>query len=260
MIDAHVHLENGPLSKEYAYQFIHAAKEKGIEHLQILDHTHRFFEFADMYSDICSLDADMKSWFEKKQANSLQEYIDLIEEMKKENLPIQVDWGLEVCYEKEREPFLKDKLQQYPFDFLVGSVHSVYHRIYDIAAFSERLVWDAYDAQDIYKNYYKNLADCIQSGLFTQIGHPDVIKLYQIEPGYDLIPTYSQLAELAKKYNVKMEDNTGAYYRYNHPEIGLNPEFRKILQEKKVEIVWASDAHYPDDVGNCYEVLNSYYK
>ena len=43
MIDAHVHLENGPLSKEYVFEFIDTALEKGIDHLQILDHTHRFY-------------------------------------------------------------------------------------------------------------------------------------------------------------------------------------------------------------------------
>ncbi len=40
MIDAHTHLENGDLSIEYVHKFIDAAKEKGITHLQILDHTH----------------------------------------------------------------------------------------------------------------------------------------------------------------------------------------------------------------------------
>ena len=49
MIDAHTHLENGDLSIEYVHKFIDAAKEKGITHLQILDHTHRFFEFKDCY-------------------------------------------------------------------------------------------------------------------------------------------------------------------------------------------------------------------
>lgn len=53
MIDAHTHLENGDLSIEYVHKFIDAAKEKGITHLQILDHTHRFFEFKDCYKRVC---------------------------------------------------------------------------------------------------------------------------------------------------------------------------------------------------------------
>ena len=85
MIDAHVHLENGPLSKEYVYQFIRNAQVKGIDHLQILDHTHRFYEFKDMYDDICWQNPLQAQWFSQKQKNSLQDYIDLIEEIKKEH-------------------------------------------------------------------------------------------------------------------------------------------------------------------------------
>ena len=79
MIDAHVHLENGPLSKEYVFEFIDTALEKGIDHLQILDHTHRFYEFREMYADICQADPRQKAWFEKKQKNSIQDFIKLKE-------------------------------------------------------------------------------------------------------------------------------------------------------------------------------------
>lgn len=258
MIDAHVHLENGPLDKDYVYAFIKSAQEKGIDHLQILDHTHRFFEFKDMYADICKI-PEQKEWFLKKQKNSIQEYIDLIKEVKQENLPIHVSWGLEVCYQKDREEFLKEALQVYPFDFIVGSVHHVFERIYDISAFSQKLLWEQVDSKDIYKEYFQQLQYCIESDLFTQIGHPDVIKMYQIDPGYDLTKTYHTLAELAKKHKVIMEDNTGAYYRYHHPQIGLDPTFRKILLTEEVPIVWASDAHIPDHVGHCYNVLKEVY-
>lgn len=258
MIDAHVHLENGPLTKEYVLEFVQSAQNQGIDQLQILDHTHRFFEFGKMYADICK-EPQQKEWFEKKQKNSIQEYISLIEEVKQEKLPIQVTWGLEVCYRKKREDFLKEALKVYPFDFLVGSVHDVFGLVYDISAFSKELLWNQVESAKIYQGYYEQLAQCIESDLFTQIGHPDVIKMYQIDPGYDLKPTYEHLAQLAKKHHVVMEDNTGAYYRYRHPQIGLDPAFRQILLEKEVPIVWASDAHIPANVGRCYDVLKEAY-
>ena len=43
--DNHVHLENGPLSKEYVEEFISQAVKMGVSELHILDHTHRFKEF-----------------------------------------------------------------------------------------------------------------------------------------------------------------------------------------------------------------------
>ena len=45
MIDGHMHLEYGDLSKEYVLQFVESAVKNGMDEIQILDHTHRFKEF-----------------------------------------------------------------------------------------------------------------------------------------------------------------------------------------------------------------------
>lgn len=254
MIDGHTHLENGNLSKEYVHKFIDAAIDKGITHLQILDHTHRFFEFKEMYQDVCKIEVQ-KEWFLKKQKNSIKEYHVLIEEIKQEELPIKVSFGLEVCFMKGYEDFLKPLLKSFPYDFIVGSVHSVDGYLYDMDAFSKELLWNKRNPKEIYEKYYSNLEAAITSDLFTQIGHPDVIKMYNYDPGYDLTRTYKRLAYLAKVHNVKMEDNTGAYYRYHHQDIGLNENFRKILKEYEVEIITASDAHNPGDVARCFELF-----
>lgn len=254
-VDGHVHLENGPLSKEYVWEFVNAAKEKGITHLQILDHTHRFYEFHDMYKGVYETSPLQKAWFEKKQVNSIKDYHALIEEIKKEDFPIDVTFGLEVCYSPENEEFLRDILSQYPYDFLVGSVHSIDGYLYDMDAFSKQLLWDVQDVSSIYQRYYDRLLKAIESDLFTQIGHPDVIKMYNYDPGYDLLPTYKILAKAAKEHGVKMEDNTGAHYRYHHEDVGLDPAFRKVLYEEGVPIITASDAHYPTHVAKDFDLL-----
>ena len=45
MIDGHMHLEYGPLSVDYVLEFVQEAVKKGLDEIQILDHTHRFKEF-----------------------------------------------------------------------------------------------------------------------------------------------------------------------------------------------------------------------
>lgn len=256
MIDAHTHLENGDLSIEYVHKFIDAAKSKGITQLQILDHTHRFFEFKDCYKRVCAVSKLQEDWFLKKQKNSIDDYLKLIETLKKETFDIDVRFGLEVCYTPETESLLSSILKNYHFDFLVGSVHSVDGYLYDMDAFSKELLWNKNDPSNIYKSYYGAIEKLIQSNLFDQVGHPDVIKLYSIDPGYDLHPTYHHIARLANEYKIKMEDNTKAHYSYHHPDIGLNADFRNILKENNVKIVTASDAHYPNDVGRCFELLD----
>lgn len=50
------------------------------------------------------------------------------------------------------------------------------------------------DPSNIYKSYYDTIEKLIQSNLFDQVGHPDVIKLYSVDPGYVyILPTIISL-------------------------------------------------------------------
>lgn len=249
MIDGHMHLENGPLSVEYAMEFVEAGVKAGMDTIQILDHTHRFLEFQPIYEKLKQASPYQKEWFEKKTLEPLQTYFDLIETMKKMTLPIEVRFGLEVCYAPQDKAFLKDILAQYPYDFLIGSIHSIDGLLYDMNAFSREILWDKYDTNAIYKRYYDIMEDMITSDLFTQIGHPDQLKLFHYEPDYDLVPTYERIAQLAKDHDVYMETNTGCHYRYHHEDIGTNRVFLDILRQHGVKIMTASDAHQPQHVG-----------
>lgn len=249
MIDGHMHLENGPLHVDYAMEFVNEGMKKGMDVIQILDHTHRFVEFAPIYEPLKEASIQQKDWFLKKKLEPLQNYFDLIEEMKKKQLPIEVRFGLEVCYAPADKEFFKTLLAQYPYDFMIGSIHSIDGLLYDMKKFSKEILWDKYDVDKIYKHYYEIMEDMITSDLFTQIGHPDQLKLFHYEPTYDLIPTYEHIAALAKEHHVAMEHNTGIHYRYGHEDLGTNMEFLKILKKHDVTIITASDAHQPKHVG-----------
>lgn len=253
MIDGHVHLENGELSVEYCMQFVKEAQKKGITKLHILDHTHRFQEFSFMYDKLKEI-TQQKIWLQNKLKDSLLTYLGLIEEMKKKDLPIEVCFGLEVCYTPQDKMFLKKFLQNYSFDFLVGSIHSIDGKLYDMP-FSKEILWEREDIDTIYQRYFKIMEDMIDSNLFTQIGHPDQLKLFHYAPSYNLLPTYTRIAKAAKEHEVFMENNTGIHYRYGHEDIGTNEQFLSILRNEGVKIITASDAHFPSDVGRCFEMI-----
>lgn len=248
MIDGHVHLEKGPLTVAYVMEMVDAAVKMDIDTLQILDHTHRFHEFEPLYTTVKARHPLQAAWLAKKGKDSLLDYHRLIEQVKALDLPIHVDFGLEVCYVPEAGPFLSDILPAYPYDFIVGSVHSIDGWLYDMP-FSLELLWQKQSTDAIYRRYYALVEQMMQSGLFTQIGHPDTIKLFDWWPAYDLQPTYERLARLAKEKHLKMEDNTGCYYRYHTKDLGLNDAFLKCLLACQVDIITASDAHYPRHVG-----------
>lgn len=257
MIDGHMHLENGPLTVEYVMKFVEAGAKAGLDCIQILDHTHRFIEFAPMYDALKEAAPQQREWFEKKKLEPLSRYHKLIEEMKQMALPIKVRFGLEVCYAPQDKALIKEILSQYPYDFVIGSIHSIDGLLYDMRSFSREILWDVKDTNAIYQRYYEIMEDMICSDLFTQIGHPDQLKLFHDEATYDLIPTYEKLAKLAIEHHVYMENNTGIHYRYHHEDIGTNQEFLTVLRKHGVGIMTASDAHQSDDVGKFIKEISA---
>ncbi|MGI6608717.1 MAG: PHP domain-containing protein [Erysipelotrichaceae bacterium] len=254
MTDGHIHLENGPLTVEYLEIFISEAVKKDIECIQILDHTHRFIEFRPIYENVKNAAEIQKQWFLKKSKDSINDYLKLIEQAKSKEYPIEIKFGLEVCYTSKKEEQIRNILKNYKFDFLVGAVHSVFGLLYDMETFSKELLWNIYDTDKIYKEYYDEIIKMMESDLFTQIAHPDTIKLFNIYPSYNLTATYNKIADLALKKDLYIENNFGCYYRYNHKDAGLSKQFKQILLDKGVKIMLASDAHIPEDVGKNFEM------
>lgn len=248
MIDGHVHLEKGPHTKEYVHNFIDEAIRKGIDELQILDHTHRFKEFSPMYEKYRSV-KEQEEWLNNDLKDSIYDYIKLIEEIKKEDLPIKVKFGLEVCYAKDDEELIRKLVSIYNWDFLIGSVHAIYYIAYD-SSWSLKRLWEVYPIDDIYREYYKTMFDLIRSDIFTQLGHPDTIKMFNYYPSYDLTDTYNELAVLLNEHNMLVENNVGCYYRYHHKDKGLSNELLGILKKHNCHMITVSDAHRPEDVGN----------
>ena len=250
LADCHMHLEYGDLSKEYVLLFVDEAVKKGLHEIDILDHTHRFKEFEPCYEHL-KVYAEQKEWLKQptKFHNTLDEYISLIDEIRQLDLPIKVKFGLEVCYTRNTETMLRKILSGYHFDFLTGAVHSINSILYDMS-FSQALLWNVYPADQIYRDYYGALADCINSGLFDRLAHPDTIKMFHIYPSYDLSETYSRIAGLLKKQAMMAEINTGCHYRYHHPDIGLSDELLSVFKKEGVQLITASDAHRPFDVGS----------
>ena len=259
MIDGHMHLENGPLTKDYVLQFVEEAHNKGIKTIHILDHTHRFIEFEPIYEELKVYDVQAK-WLDNKMMkfkDHVSTFVDLMKEIQSLDLPVEVKYGLEVCYVPKHEDFLRQLLSQYEFDFIIGSIHSINDILFDMS-FSKELLFDKYDINDIYRDYYNLVKKAIKSNLFTQIGHLDQIKLFNYYPTYDLKETYKDIALLLNEHHVLAENNTGIHYRYGHIDVGLNQELLDILKQYDVKMITSSDAHKPSDVGTNIKDIYSY--
>ena len=251
LVDGHMHLEYGPLNEEYVLEFVKAGVEKGLDEIDILDHTHRFKEFEPCYEHLKKYEAQSE-WLKQptKFCSRLPEYYDLISRVRKMDLPIRVCFGLEVCYSKNTEELLKEILKDVKLDFLTGAIHSFDSILYDMSFSAELFEKEKLDADQIVSSYYEAVNDCLGSGLFDRLAHPDQIKMIGKKVTYDLKKTYEQIADNLLKADMYAENNTGAHYRYHLADIGLNEEMLNIFKKKGVRMICASDAHKPADVGS----------
>ena len=249
-MDSHIHIEKDPYTIEWMNEYVKYAKQRGITEIHLLEHTHRFTEWMPLYEPARKKDPLAKKWVDDHRTIPFKEFTDFVKEAKNYDFDITVKFGLEVCYFKEKEDFIRDMLKDSGLDFAIGSVHYVFDVPYDIKGISEQMLWDKYPINDIYLEYYQRCVDCVESGLFCQLGHPDTIKMFEdYKPTIDLIPLYEKLAKSLVKCGVKGENNVGCYYRYGNKDKGLSDEILSVFLKNGVEIITASDAHKPSDVG-----------
>ena len=253
MKDGHIHFHAQPYTFEVLEEMIQVALEKGIDELYLLDHTHKFKEFAFLYSSL--KEEETLAWYNTKPRwqISVQEYINFIKLVKSKSWPIKLNFGLEVCFFKEHhEKFMEviKSLEPFKFDFLIGSMHFVDGVGVDI---SEN-IYHKIDVDTFYKHYFKDMEIMIKTGDFTYIAHPDLFKKFNVFPSFSLTPYYISLAKTLKEYHQETENNSGLI-RSGFPYPGLSPELLKIFKEYDVKFHKSSDAHIAKDIGRVFEEL-----
>lgn len=249
IVDAHIHFEKQEYSLEIVDKMVETAIKNRVNDIHLLDHTHKFKEFSFLYNKN-SLDENTFSHFENRHYISIQEYLDFIKIVKQKSYPIKIKFGLEVCYFKQYEKELKNELEKYDFDFLIGSVHFVDGFGYDYG----KELWLSKDIDELYRKFFEQECNLIKSKLFDHLAHPDAIKIYDYFPSFSLIPYYEKVAKLLSENNMSTENNSG-FARYGFTNYGLNEDFYRILKENNVKIFRSSDAHKYENIGAKFNEL-----
>jgi len=246
MTDAHIHIEARPYTKAWIDRFVHQAVVMKLNEIYLLEHAYRFHEFAPMFDHVRTYSDDQKDWHARRVGQlKLKQYTDLITAMREYDFPVRIKWGLEVCYFPEHETAIKTLAASFPFDFITGSVHWI-----DGFGFDHQAAWwNNINVNAAYTRYYELMIDLVNSGLFSNLAHPDSIKCFGNTTNLDLTETYKQLADALNRQNMTAEQNDGLHLNYGHREMGMNASMLHIFKENNVRIVFASDAHKPEDVG-----------
>ena len=259
MRDVHVHFlhgHGGGYTQDFFKGFIKTAERMRLEEIYLLEHTHQFFEFESVYAPVKSYNEYQNEWLKRKMDGPIERYLEFIDSVKKNICPVNVKFGLEVCYIPETADKLAKILHKYHLDFLTGSVHWIEGWGFDHP--QQQDTWRGRDIEQVYRKYYEIMCELCASGLFSGLAHPDSIKCFGYTPTSGMTEIYVQLATLLNKHGMYAENSGGLRLNYDKKlELGINKQLLHTFKQNGVTIYTASDAHKQSDVGaNIVELEN----
>lgn len=113
MIDVHLHTKFSFDSEEEPENYIKKMGEFGVKTIGFSEH-YDFDAFLDGEKDVTLADLDS--------------YTDYISKLKKYNPELQILQGIEFGYRKEAVPQYSKLINQYPFDYVINSLHTLKSR------------------------------------------------------------------------------------------------------------------------------------
>ncbi|NNC73892.1 MAG: histidinol-phosphatase HisJ family protein [Acidimicrobiia bacterium] len=270
MGDHHVHLHphgpyngTGPALGEYPpghiEAYVETALARGADEVGFTEHFYRcadvshllgaFWE-AEPRQDLATQSRDFVT---SDGALNLEDYVVAVVAAKDRGLPVKL--GLEVDYFPESIAAVCDHLAQYPFDFLIGSVHwvggwSVDHD--DVVHEYERRGVEA-----AYADYFALETALAASGAVDVLAHADVIKKFGHRLPEPPVDWYRKVAAAAAESGTAIEVSTAGRYK-PVAEMYPAPEFLAETWAAGVGITLASDAHEPGECGRDRDVAIEY--
>lgn len=178
----------------------------------------------------------------------LPRYVAAVRELQKAHPNLYL--GIEADYIPGREKELADILAEYPFDYVIGSVHWIDGWEFDNP--DKKGPYATRDLMDCYRSYFDLVARSAECGLFDIIAHPDLIKKFGFRPDGELAPLYRDTARALARGGVSVEVNT-AGLAYPAAEIYPAPYFLTLCHDYGVPAALGSDAHAPEQVGRWFD-------
>jgi histidinol-phosphatase (PHP family) len=232
--DYHTHTELCGHAVGTPEDYLRAAERQGLTGIGIADH----------FPLLPEADRSVAMSF-----SDLPEYVKEVEELKR-RYPGYVFLGIEADYRPHTIDRVRALLEEYPFDYVIGSVHFLGPWGFD----DERQV-GAYSGRDIdrvWVEYLQLVGDAAESGAFTILGHLDLAKKFGYRPSLAVDVEIDRLVERIVGAEVLVEINT-AGLRKPVKEIYPSLSILSRLNRAGVNITFGSDAHRPSEVGLDFE-------
>lgn len=241
MQDYHIHTKYCNHAVGDMEDYIKSAISKGIDEMGFSDHYPMFY---------CPSSLPFLNEYSMK-LEEFPLYLSSINRMKnKYHNSIEIKTGVEVDYLKNKEKFLRNEINKYDFDYIIGSVHIIDGWVVD----DEKNIhlFDNYDIMDLYVKYFSALKDLVKSKLFDVLAHFDVIKKFNIQPSKNYDFLIEGVLEIVKENDLCLEINTAGLDKPIKDTFPSSKIFKKLV-ELDIPIVFGSDAHKPEEVARYFK-------
>lgn len=233
MFDFHVHTHHSFDGSHPSRELVERAIQLGMTHLCLTDHVDYDYDGKGSVFSFC-----YQAFF-NEITRAKQHYGSQI------HLLAGVEFGLQPHL---RQEYMADA-DQWPFDYIIGSLHSV-----DKTDLLTGPYFETRNQQQAYLDYFGDMLQVVQGDFpFNTLGHFDVVKRYGSFPFPLPLNDFQDIATTIFKHLIPqgkgIEVNTSGY-RYGLGDAHPSRDILKLYRECGGEIVvLGSDAHATTDIG-----------
>lgn len=201
----------------------------------------------------------MEKLYYSIEPSKLGEYLEEVREAGKQFPVLRLKAGLEVDYFPGSEKILRDMLESYDFDFLMGSVHWIGELCLDCTKFRKafEIAVKEKGFDDFYIKYLGLLRRAVETGLFNVVAHFDVARNWGFKPSDSF--RKEELGVLEKVGELKMAVEVSSKGLRN-PVKEAYPT-RRIFEacaSMKIPITFGTDAHSLREIDFMYDSIVEY--
>lgn len=242
--DLHTHHDRCGHAQGCIEEYVRAAIDHGLQVIGISDHSPFFAHEKDQaWPTIAMAKSDFKAY--------VDEVLQLKEKYKGQ---IEVLLGVESDFFPEHAEVYRQVYDQYPFDYIIGSVH----QSGGVSIFNKNRWKGLSEAEHVRHKemYYDLIQQSARSGMFQILGHIDAMKGFY--PAFSDIKTEAveKTLQIIGKADVAIEINTSGKTKTVG---GWYPSdlILEMALRYNVQVTFGSDAHVPERIGDEFEEVRT---
>jgi len=240
LTDYHVHTPLCRHAQGWPSEMASRAVELGLSEIGFADHN----PMPDFFDD----------W--RMLREELPQYLRDVEDARQRFPQLSIRLGLEVDFLDGCEDWWDELSSMADWDFWIGSVHYL-PTGFEVDNPKYLRHYQEQDPEQIWSAYWKRYVECINSGRFEFVGHPDLPKKFGYKPKGDLRRFYDPAIQALVNTGCAFEVNT-AGLRKDCRELYPAQEFVRLAGEAGVPVLINSDAHAVSELGaGFYEAVVS---